>query len=185
MCPQCTTLLRSIRDICILREKSLELPIATKPLIFSTNPALKFPFRVLRNEKQLIAAIYTAILKSVGGGIRHPVQIHVKANVDPVSKDCKMITPVKVLADLPIDVDLGPQAIQELFAALPEFDVEAGVPEPEGTVRWVQTYESSHAALVRLTWMIENVVEGNQKYVIFRAGMEGKNGGSVCQANKD
>ncbi|KAL4747016.1 hypothetical protein BDW72DRAFT_206835 [Aspergillus terricola var. indicus] len=164
MCPQCTTLVRSIRDTSILREKSLELPLATKPLIFSTNPALRFPFRVLRNEKQLIATIYTAILNSIGGGIRHPIQIHVKANVDPGSKDAKMITPVKVLADLPIDVDIGPQAIQELFAALPEFDVEAGLPEPEGTVRWVQTYASSHVALARLTWMNENVVEGNRKY---------------------
>ncbi|KAL4816223.1 hypothetical protein BDW67DRAFT_185047 [Aspergillus spinulosporus] len=163
MCPECTTLLRSIRNTSILREKSLELPLATKPLIFSTNPALKFPFRVLRNENQLIATIYTAILNTIGGGIRHPIQIHVKANVDPASKDGKLITPVKVLADLPIDVDLGPQAIQELFAALPEFDVEAGMPEPEGTVRWVQAYASSHAALARLIWMSENVVEGNRK----------------------
>ncbi|KAL3433246.1 hypothetical protein BDV09DRAFT_196975 [Aspergillus tetrazonus] len=75
-----------------------------------------------------------------------------------------MITPVKVLVDLPIDVDLGTQAIQELFAALPEFDVEAGMPEPEGTVRWLQTYASSHAALARLIWIDENVVEGNREY---------------------
>ncbi|CBF83943.1 predicted protein [Aspergillus nidulans FGSC A4] len=167
MCPQCTALLRPIRDISILREKSLELPLATKPLIFSTNPAIKFSFHVLRNGKQFIATIYTAILSSIGGGIRHPFQIHVKADVDPTSKDGKMITPIKVLADLPITVDLGPQAIQELFATLPEFDVEAGMPEPEGTVRLVQTYASSHASshavLDRLIWMKENVVEGNRK----------------------
>ncbi|KAL5000892.1 hypothetical protein BDV10DRAFT_192653 [Aspergillus recurvatus] len=163
MCADCTTLLRSIRDTSILREKSLELPLATNPLIFSTNPALKLPFRILRDEKQLIATVYKAVLHSIGGGIRHPIQIHIKANVDPVAKDGKLITPVKVLVDLPVDVDLGPQAIQELFAALPKFDVEAGVPEPEGTVRWLQTYASSHASLARLTWFSENVVEGGQK----------------------
>ncbi|KAL4985755.1 hypothetical protein BDW68DRAFT_179443 [Aspergillus falconensis] len=176
MCTDCTTILRSIRDTSILREKSLAPPIATNPLIFSTNPALKFPFCVLRDEKQLIAAIYKAILKGIGGGVRHPVQMHIRANVDPVGKDGKLITPVKVLVDLPVDVDLGSQAIQELFEALPKFDVEAGVPEPEGTVRWVQTYASSHASLARLTWLNENVVEGDQKYVITRAGIEGKNG---------
>ncbi|KAL4884921.1 hypothetical protein BJY04DRAFT_180977 [Aspergillus karnatakaensis] len=143
---------RALQDKTRVPSTSIQQPPNTKPIIFETLYEVHAYYAAEVTASELLESMYAALKEHIWDANTMPIVFHIKIT-RPNAYGPGKTTPVRILIDVPSEIDVKGEMLDKAFEKLPQY--------PDNPWTWWALTEEADQNHFRMRWFLSEIIDSH------------------------